>query len=96
MKNRVQMSTKISVCIMVKNEEKDIRNCLESVKDVFDEIIISDGYSIDKTVDICKEYTDKIYLYKFSGSISKERNFILSKARNEWAFIFDGDGSIFF
>ena len=85
---------KISVCIIVKNEEKDIRKCLESIKNVVDEIIIVDGYSTDKTVDICKEYTDKIYLHKFSGSMAKERNFSISKASNEWIFTIDGDETL--
>ena len=66
------MTAKISACIITKNEEKHIRKCLESIKNVVDEIVIVDGYSIDKTIDICKEYTDKIYIQKFSGSFAEE------------------------
>lgn len=79
---------------MVKNEERDIRRCLESVKNIFDEIIISDGCSTDKTVEICKEYTNKIYIHKYLGSQGEERQFVLSKANNKWVFILDGDETL--
>jgi glycosyltransferase involved in cell wall biosynthesis len=61
---------------------------------VVDEIIIVDGYSTDKTVDICKEYTDKIYLHKFSGSFAVERNFSISKAIYDWILVIDGDETL--
>ena len=56
---------KISVSINTFNEEKNIKNCLESVKWA-DEIVIVDMYSTDKTVEIAGEYTDKIFSFKIS------------------------------
>jgi glycosyltransferase involved in cell wall biosynthesis len=56
----------ISVLINTFNEEKNIRKCLETVKWA-DEIIIVDMYSDDKTVEIAKEYTDKIFYFERMG-----------------------------
>lgn len=84
----------ISAYILTKNEEKYIRRCLESIKDVVDEIIIVDGYSVDKTVEICKEYTDKIYLHKFSGSFAEERTFAVGKTKYEWVLQIDADETL--
>ncbi len=88
------MMIKISACIIVKNEEKYIRKCLENIKNVVDEIVVVDGYSADKTVEICKEYTDNVYLHNWSGSFAEERNFSISKAANDWIFVIDADETL--
>jgi glycosyltransferase involved in cell wall biosynthesis len=80
---------KISIVIITKNEEEALRNCLESVKD-FDEIIIVDSFSTDNTVSIAKEYTDKIFLRKFDD-FSSQKNFTLTKCRNDWVLLLDAD-----
>lgn len=51
----------ISVCMIVKDEEKVLKRCLDSLKDIADEFIIVDTGSKDKTKEIAKRYTDKIY-----------------------------------
>jgi glycosyltransferase involved in cell wall biosynthesis len=79
----------LSVTIICKNEEENIRECLESVKWV-DEIIIVDSYSIDRTIEIAKEYTDKIYQQEWLG-FAKQREFALSKVSKEWVFPLDAD-----
>lgn len=81
----------ISAPLIVKNEEKYIRNCLESLKDFVDEIIIVDTGSTDKTKEICKEYTDKIYDYKWDDNFANARNFSLSKCKYNWILRVDGD-----
>lgn len=83
------MKNKISAVIITKNEEYNIRYCLESIKD-FDEIVIVDDYSTDRTVEIAGEYTDKIFFNKFV-SFSQQRNYAYSKAQNEWLFYIDAD-----
>ncbi len=88
------MRPKISACIITKNEERYIRRCLESIKDIVDEIIILDGYSKDKTSEICKEYTDRIYTHKFSGSFAEERTIVLSMAKYDWILQIDADETI--
>jgi glycosyltransferase involved in cell wall biosynthesis len=73
---------KISACITAGNEEKNIRRCLESVKWA-DEIVLVDSFSKDKTVEICKEYTDKIYQHKWLGYIG-QKNLIKDLASGPW------------
>lgn len=80
----------ISVLIHTLNEEKNIRNCLESVKWA-DEIIIVDMYSDDKTVDIAKEYTDKIFFHERVGYADPARKLSLEKASNQWLLTVDAD-----
>ncbi len=55
------MRQRLSVTVITLNEEKNIRDCLESIKWA-DEIIVVDSGSTDKTVEICREYTDRIFL----------------------------------
>ena len=54
----------ISLCMILKNEEDVIARCLDCVKDIVDEIIIVDTGSTDKTKEIVKNYTNKIYDFK--------------------------------
>lgn len=84
-----QMFADISVIIITKNEENDIRRCLESVKD-FAEIIVVDSGSTDKTVDICKEYTDKVFYNAWPG-FGKQKNHALSHATKKWVLSLDAD-----
>ncbi|MEK6921202.1 MAG: methyltransferase domain-containing protein [Nanoarchaeota archaeon] len=82
----------ISVVIAVKNEEHNIAECLESVKWV-DEIIVVDHYSSDKTVEIAKRYTSKVY-YGDGGPLGLadyNKNIGIKKAKGEWVLIVDAD-----
>jgi glycosyltransferase involved in cell wall biosynthesis len=81
----------LSVCLIVKNEEKVLRRCLESVKGIADEIIIADTGSSDKSKDIALEYTEKVYDYIWEDDFSKARNFVASKASGEWIMAIDAD-----
>ena len=83
---------KITVAIITKNEEGVIRQCLETVKWA-DEIIVVDAYSSDKTVRLCREYTDKIFQNEFID-FSAQKNFALSKAANDWILFIDADEKI--
>jgi glycosyltransferase involved in cell wall biosynthesis len=80
---------KLSVIVITKNEEENIRDCLESVKWA-DEIIIVDSFSHDKTVEIAKEYTDKIFQKKWIG-YGGQKNLALEKATGEWVLNIDAD-----
>lgn len=80
---------KITAALIVKNQERHIRECLESIKWA-DEIIILDGFSTDGTVEICRDYTDKIFQKEFE-SFNVERVFLISKASNKWIFFVDSD-----
>ena len=84
-------SSEISACIIVKNEESMIRDCLNSINDVVDEIIIADTGSTDNTIEICKEFTDKVYKIKWENDFSKARNFTLEKASKNLILVIDAD-----
>ena len=60
----------ISLCMIVKNEEKVLARCLDSIADLMDEIIIVDTGSSDNTKEIAKKYTDKIYDFAWIDDLS--------------------------
>ncbi|MCD6450003.1 MAG: glycosyltransferase family 2 protein, partial [Thermotogaceae bacterium] len=77
--------------MIVKDEEHNIRRALESVKDVADEIIVVDTGSKDKTPEIAKEYTDKVYFHEWKNDFSEARNYSLEFPTCEWVLILDAD-----
>lgn len=79
----------ISAVVLTKNEEDRIRACLESLKWV-DEIIVVDSGSADKTLDIARKYTDKVFEVK-SDDFSELRNKGMEKASGDWVFYVDSD-----
>ncbi|MCR4690192.1 MAG: glycosyltransferase family 2 protein [Lachnospiraceae bacterium] len=81
----------ISLCMIVKNEEKTLSRCLDCVADLMDEIIIVDTGSTDSTKSIAKKYTDKIYDFKWNGSFADARNFSFSKATCQYIYSADAD-----
>jgi glycosyltransferase involved in cell wall biosynthesis len=83
----------ISVCILTKNSEEQLITALESVRSFASEIIIVDGFSIDDTVKIAKNYKCKIFQKKFEG-FAAERNFAISKSTFEWIFEIDSDEEV--
>jgi len=86
-----QIKPFLSVCMIVKNEEKVLRRCLESICGIADEIIIADTGSTDKTKEIALEYTDQVFEYEWENDFSKARNFAASKATGEWILAIDAD-----
>ncbi|MCL1990702.1 MAG: glycosyltransferase [Defluviitaleaceae bacterium] len=84
----------ISLCMIVKNEEDVIARCLESVKDIVDEIIIVDTGSTDKTKEIAKTFTDKVYDFEWVNHFGKARNFSFSKATKDYQMWLDADDII--
>lgn len=84
----------LSVSMIVKNEEKYLRGCLESVIGLADEIVIVDTGSTDSTVAIAKEYGAKVYFYEWEGDFAQARNFALSHTKGEWILYLDADERI--
>lgn len=80
---------KLSVIISTYNEENNIEECLESVKWA-DEIIVVDSSSKDKTADIAKKFTDKIFISD-TKSFSEKKNFGINKSSGEWILWIDAD-----
>ncbi|MBN3345380.1 glycosyl transferase [Clostridium botulinum] len=81
----------ISLCMIVKNEEKNLKSCLEKAALFVDEIVIVDTGSKDRTIDIAKKFTDKIYNFSWCNDFSKARNFSIEKASKDWILILDAD-----
>ena len=82
----------LSVIIIAKNEERNIRRCLESVR-FADEIVVLDSGSDDNTVAIAKEYTEHVFSTDWAGyGVQKQR--ALSKATGDWVLNLDADEAI--
>jgi len=79
----------VSVAVITKNEERNIKNALESVKD-FEEIVIVDSFSEDRTVNLCKEYTDKIFQCEWQG-FAKQKQLAIDKTTLQWVLVLDAD-----
>ena len=84
------MSIPLSVIVIAKNEEQRIKECLETVYHWADEIVIVDDESSDRTRIIASAYTDKIFSRKMELE-GKQRNFGVSKAKNDWVMLLDCD-----
>jgi len=81
---------KISVVIITYNEEKNIGRCLDSVREVADEIVVVDSYSTDKTKDICRRMNVKFRQHQFDGHI-EQKNYALSCASYGQVLSLDAD-----
>lgn len=82
-------SVPLSVILVVKDEEHNIGDCLASVR-WCEEIVVVDAYSRDRTVEIAREFTDRIYLRPWSG-FSEQKTFALNQATHEWVLSLDAD-----
>ncbi len=85
---------KLSICMIVKDEEEVLERCLMCASKIADEIIIVDTGSVDKTKDIAKKYTSSLYDYKWNDDFAAARNFSFSKANNEYIMWLDADDVI--
>jgi glycosyltransferase involved in cell wall biosynthesis len=85
----------LSVCMIVKDEEKNLERCLDSLQSVLgqipSELIIVDTGSSDRTVEIARRYTDRVYFHEWNNHFSEMRNISISYATGKWIFIYDAD-----
>jgi len=89
----IQKKLPISLLIIAQNEESNIAHALSSVVNAFDQIIVTDGFSVDKTVDICSNFKEvEVYQNTFLGW-AEQRNWTLANcgARNDYVFFLDAD-----
>jgi pentatricopeptide repeat protein len=84
----------ISLCMIVKNEEEWLPQCLESVKDLVSEIMIVDTGSTDKTKEVAQKYGAKIFDFAWKDDFAAARNFSISKATGSWILWLDADETI--
>lgn len=80
---------KLSVLLPTFNNEKTIRDCLESIKWA-DEILVVDSFSTDRTVEICREYGTRILQHEYIQS-AKQKNWAIPQCANEWVLQIDTD-----
>lgn len=83
-------NNRLTVALIVKNEEAMLAKCLESVKGA-DEIVVVDTGSIDRTKEIAAKFTDKIYDFVWCDDFAKARNFALSVSSGDWVLSIDAD-----
>lgn len=84
------MST-ITLSMIVKNEEKHLAGCLDSVKNIVDEIVIVDTGSTDNTIIIAEKYGARIFHFDWINDFSAARNYALSKSTGDWILYLDAD-----
>ncbi len=81
----------ISVCIIAKNEEKHIGECLRRLSGYHWEIVVTDTGSTDRTVEIARKYTPHIFHFDWINDFSAAKNFCVSKATNDYILVTDCD-----
>jgi len=84
------MPNKLSTIIPCKNEEKNIRLCIESILDISDEIIVADSGSMDRTMEIAREYNCRIVEREYIYS-ADFKNWAIPQAKHSWVLIVDAD-----
>ncbi|HLF17950.1 MAG TPA: glycosyltransferase family 2 protein [Candidatus Omnitrophota bacterium] len=84
------MSIPLSIIILAKNEELNIKECIESVHGWADEVVIIDDGSSDQTLKLARAFTDKVFTRKMDLE-GRQRNFGVSKAKNDWVMMLDCD-----
>ena len=84
-------SLKISACYITKNEEKNLKRSIESIKSQVDEIVIVDTGSTDNTIEIAKSYGAKILSSPWNNDFSTPRNLAIENATGNWILFLDAD-----
>jgi len=86
------MREKISACVICFNEEHKIARCLQSLT-WCDEIVVLDSYSTDRTVEICRQFTDRVYQHEWLGYVG-QRNLVRDMSRHPWVLFLDSDEEV--
>lgn len=81
----------LSLAMFVRNEERNLRDAIESVCPIVSEIVVVDGLSEDRTVEIARKYTDRVYRVPFPGSFGWLRTLTAHLANQPWIIMIDSD-----
>lgn len=84
----------ISLCMIVKNEEKTLPKAIESVNQIIDEIVVVDTGSTDKTIEVAKSYGAKVISIEWNDNFGEARNVSIRNAKSEWILVLDADETI--
>ncbi len=82
---------RLSVCMIVKNEERFLGQCLASVRDIADELIVIDTGSTDRTIEIAREYGAKVGYFEWCNDFAAARNASIAPATGDWILFLDAD-----
>jgi len=82
---------KISACYIVKNEARELKISIESLKKFVDEIVVVDTGSTDDTVKVAKKFGAKIFYFDWNDDFSAPRNLALKKCSGDWIIFLDAD-----
>jgi len=88
------MSNKISLCMIVKNEQQNLLRCLGSVQNAVDEIIVVDTGSTDGTYLLAEQAGAKVLSFPWNGNFSQARNTSLACATGDWILFLDADEAL--
>lgn len=83
--------TKISACVIVKNEAVNIGRCLQSVQTIANELIVVDTGSTDTTPEIARGFGAKLFFYQWHNDFAAAKNYALKQAKGEWIIFLDAD-----
>lgn len=84
----------ISLCMIVKDEEKSLADCLKSVENIVEEIVVLDTGSNDNTVKIAEEFGAKVYHYQWNDNFADARNEALKYVTKDWVLVLDADETL--
>lgn len=84
----------ISCVVLVKDEEKTIETCLQSIRSLVDEMIVIDDDSEDKTIEKAKKFGARVFKRPLKCDFAAQRNFGLKQAKGDWVLFIDADEQI--
>lgn len=88
---REEQGMKLSLCMIVKDEEEALPQCLESVQEIVDEIVVVDTGSTDRTIEVASHYGARVYSFTWGNDFAAARNESLRYVRSEWVLVLDAD-----
>lgn len=81
----------LSVCVITKNEEKNIKRCLASLSGYGFELVVVDTGSTDGTIEAVREFTDRLYQFEWCDDFAAAKNYAISKAQHDLVLVVDSD-----
>jgi glycosyltransferase involved in cell wall biosynthesis/Tfp pilus assembly protein PilF len=88
---KADSAPRLSVCLIAKNEEQFLEQCLQSVRDVAWQIVVVDTGSTDRTVEIAKKFNAEVHFFAWNDDFSAARNEALKYVRGDWVLSLDAD-----